>query len=258
MLLLCLVKYMLNTILNSLCVRVYVQKHTCWRSEDKFECWSLPPPLRLGLLFTIAHTRLVICELKGFSCLWPTHLPLHWGRHSIGMLLSPAWYGFWSDLSHQAAQEAHIQWAFFSASVLTTFEAPQGRSDSSVVKSQCCSSRGPGFKAQHPHGGSKPSVTPVSGALIPTSGLHRHQAHIWCIDIYAGKKIHIEYKQANKQTKRCFSSVRCLHIAVSLPVPPELLHLPHWSTPSSSPSPTVTSLPSFFNYLVLLQKQSMP
>ena len=33
-----------------------------------------------------------------------------------------------------------------------------GWRDGSVVKSTNCSSRGPEFKSQHPHGGSQPSV----------------------------------------------------------------------------------------------------
>jgi hypothetical protein len=35
----------------------------------------------------------------------------------------------------------------------------------------------PGFSSQHPHGCSHPSVTPVPGHLIHSSGLSRHQAY---------------------------------------------------------------------------------
>jgi hypothetical protein len=41
----------------------------------------------------------------------------------------------------------------------------RGWRDGSAVKSTDCSSRGPEFKSQQPHGGSQPSVT-RSGALF--------------------------------------------------------------------------------------------
>jgi hypothetical protein len=40
-----------------------------------------------------------------------------------------------------------------------------------VVKSTGCSSRGPEFKSQQPHGGSQPSVM-GSGALFWPAGVH--------------------------------------------------------------------------------------
>jgi len=40
-------------------------------------------------------------------------------------------------------------------------KAPKGWRDGSVVKSTDCSSRGPEFKSQQPHGGSQPSVMGV-------------------------------------------------------------------------------------------------
>ena len=50
----------------------------------------------------------------------------------------------------------------------------QGWRDGSVVKSTGCSSRGPQFNSQHPHGSSQLSVTPASGDPTPS-------------DIHAGK-----------------------------------------------------------------------
>ena len=41
----------------------------------------------------------------------------------------------------------------------------------SVVMSTGCSSKGPRFNSQHPHGSSQLSVTPVPGDLTPS---HRH------------------------------------------------------------------------------------
>ena len=46
-----------------------------------------------------------------------------------------------------------------------------GWRDGLAVKSTSCSSRGPEFNSQHPHGSSKLSVTPVPGDLTPS---HRH------------------------------------------------------------------------------------
>jgi hypothetical protein len=46
----------------------------------------------------------------------------------------------------------------------------RGWRDGSVVKSTDCSSRGPEFNSQQPHGGSQPSVM-RSDALLPSSGV---------------------------------------------------------------------------------------
>lgn len=64
--------------------------------------------------------------------------------------------------------------------------------DGSEVKTTCCSCRGPRFSSQHPHGGSKPSVTPVLQNLVPSSDLFKHQAGSWCIYTHVG--IHIVNK----------------------------------------------------------------
>jgi hypothetical protein len=37
------------------------------------------------------------------------------------------------------------------------------------------------------HGGSQPSLTPVLGDLMPSFGIPRHQASMWCIAIHAAK-----------------------------------------------------------------------
>ncbi|KAM7339728.1 hypothetical protein ACRRTK_000343 [Alexandromys fortis] len=47
----------------------------------------------------------------------------------------------------------------------------QGWRDGSVVKSIACSSKGPEFNSQQPHGGSQPFVI-RSGALFWPSGIH--------------------------------------------------------------------------------------
>jgi hypothetical protein len=46
-----------------------------------------------------------------------------------------------------------------------------GWRDDSMAKSSGCSSRGPRFNSQHPHGSSKLSATPIPGNLTPS---HRH------------------------------------------------------------------------------------
>ena len=47
-------------------------------------------------------------------------------------------------------------------------------SDGSVVKSTGCSSRGPGFSSQYPHGSLQLSVTSLPEDLTLSSGLYRH------------------------------------------------------------------------------------
>ena len=47
-----------------------------------------------------------------------------------------------------------------------------GELDGSVVKSTDCSSRGPEFNSQQPHGGSQPSVTDLmSSSGVPDNSL---------------------------------------------------------------------------------------
>jgi len=53
----------------------------------------------------------------------------------------------------------------------------------------CCSSRGPRSNCKHPHGSSQPSVTPVAGSLISSSGLGVHQTSTWCTNIRASKTL---------------------------------------------------------------------
>ena len=47
------------------------------------------------------------------------------------------------------------------------------------------SSRGPRFDSQHPRGGSQPTIAPVSGDSLPSSGLHGYQASKWYVDMQA-------------------------------------------------------------------------
>ena len=60
----------------------------------------------------------------------------------------------------------------------------RGKRDGPVVKSTCCSSRGPRFSSQNPHG-SQPSVTPVPGHLkLPSDpmGMSRGKTFINVIE----------------------------------------------------------------------------
>ena len=43
-----------------------------------------------------------------------------------------------------------------------------GWRDDSAVRSTGCSSRGPGFNSQNPHGGSQLSVAPIPGDQAPS------------------------------------------------------------------------------------------
>lgn len=47
----------------------------------------------------------------------------------------------------------------------------------------------------------QPFVTLAPEDLIPSSGLHEHQAHMWCTNIRACKPL-IYMKEANKYIKR--------------------------------------------------------
>ena len=60
-----------------------------------------------------------------------------------------------------------------------------GRRDGSVVKSTGCSSQGPKFNFQHPHGSSQLSPTPVPGNPTP---LHRHRCRQTPIQIHKSLK----------------------------------------------------------------------
>ena len=53
----------------------------------------------------------------------------------------------------------------------------KGWRDGLVVKSIDCSSRGPGFSAQHPEVSSQWAVTPVAGDLLPSSGMCGYCVH---------------------------------------------------------------------------------
>lgn len=48
------------------------------------------------------------------------------------------------------------------------------QTDGSAAKSTCCSCRGPEVNSQHPHGGTRPSVTLVPGDLLTSSCLYGH------------------------------------------------------------------------------------
>lgn len=49
-----------------------------------------------------------------------------------------------------------------------------------MVKSTVCSSKGPVFDSQQPHGIERLSVTPVSGDLMPSAGLCGYCMHMMC------------------------------------------------------------------------------
>lgn len=65
--------------------------------------------------------------------------------------------------------------------------------EGSVVKTTGRSSRGPSFYSLHLDSSLQLSLTPVPGDLMISFGLSKPQAHMWHIDIHAGKTtIHIK------------------------------------------------------------------
>jgi hypothetical protein len=67
-----------------------------------------------------------------------------------------------------------------------------------VAKSTSCSSRGPGFSSQHPHGGSQLFITPVQGDLMPfkdTRHMHtsRQNTHTHKINTHTHTHLFLKY-----------------------------------------------------------------
>jgi hypothetical protein len=73
----------------------------------------------------------------------------------------------------------------------------EGWRDSSVVKSTGCSSRGPEFNSQQPHGGSQPSVM-GSDTLFWPGGIHAGRMLYTKINLKKKKK---KKKKERKKTK---------------------------------------------------------
>ena len=78
------------------------------------------------------------------------------------------------------------------------------RDGSVVTKSTGCSSRGPEFDSQHPHGASQPSVTLVPGDPVPfpfSPGLR----HLRGAQMYMHKKATVYIKIILKENIQCIS-----------------------------------------------------
>lgn len=68
------------------------------------------------------------------------------------------------------------------------------RIDGLEVKNIYCSSKGPVFDYQQPHGSSQTLVTPIPGHPATSWGLHKYQAYTRCPDIQAVKiPAHIKF-----------------------------------------------------------------
>ena len=74
----------------------------------------------------------------------------------------------WGDINQEHALQTCLQANPMEAFLLLRFFLPKGWRDGLVVKRTDCSSRGPEFKSQQPHGGSQPSVM-------------RSDALFWCV-----------------------------------------------------------------------------
>lgn len=58
-----------------------------------------------------------------------------------------------------------------------------------AVKTTCCSPRESKFYFQQSHGSFQPSVTPVPGHRMPSSGLSGHQLHTWHTNTHVAKTL---------------------------------------------------------------------
>jgi hypothetical protein len=126
-----------------------------------------------------------------------------------------------------------------------------GQRDGSEFRSTYRSFRGPGFNSQHPNGSSQPSVTPVSGCLMTSSGLHGNYTDIHaCKTIIHTHKIKINrsffkkksYKKLKGAKQSCLISntaspwiIPCLLLKMYSPLPYHLKNC-HYQSPCRDPS----------------------
>lgn len=94
----------------------------------------------------------------------PSNLPC---THQFGSLLH------WLYTSRHSLDLLYI----FFCSLLSNCVLLGCWRDGSVVRSTCCCFRRPEFGFLHPQGSSQPSVTPVSGLWMPSSGLQEYCMH---------------------------------------------------------------------------------
>lgn len=81
-----------------------------------------------------------------------------------------------------------------------------------VVKSSCCFWRGPGFNSQHPHGGSQPSLTTLTGVFMGSSHPWGHQTHTVCIYACRQNTLKKMSKSNNRYIKYILRSYRNVDI----------------------------------------------
>ena len=98
----------------------------------------------------------------------------HWGQYRH------CWESVFENIAHPTLKISSL-W------IRVVSRNPGSSQTAQRLRSTGCSSRGPRFNSQHPHGSSQVSVTPVPGDLIPSSGLHGHQAHTWCTYIHVDR-----------------------------------------------------------------------
>lgn len=93
-----------------------------------------------------------------------------------------------------------------------------------MLKGTHCSSRGPGFKSQHPHGGSQLSVTPVPVDLIPqhmhpcsqNTNVHKRKDIYFKLTRIAAFSYSREIFPTFWDSRKCYKSLQCRHTQLDL------------------------------------------
>lgn len=123
------------------------------------------------------HVRLELALLKIVSCLRQV-LGTKYSRHQTRSFTGAA------NILNNWTVSPSPSWGFVLFLIeAETSEMPQNLSALAVLQKTQIQFLTP------PHGGSQPPLTIFPGDWMPSPDLLRHQAHIWCACIYAGKTL---------------------------------------------------------------------
>lgn len=91
----------------------------------------------------------------------------------LGLIVTDTVWGHWRWHSRESGCVCELSVSWVCAAEASWTEK-DWRADS-AVKTTSCSRQGLGFSSWHSDGSSRPSVTLVPGALMPSSGIHKYQ-----------------------------------------------------------------------------------